>query len=122
MINFFNYLKKMGGLHDAAVTDIAWSPTKQTLKICLDDLYNHFLGRPKNTSAYSGEIVLHGVSDIDIELQFDERLWVYYFLPDEKDPDTVFITFSPAGKIWARFSSVDYPSCLLTPVETTREI
>lgn len=110
MKEFYDFLGKMGGMHDSVVTCLAWLPSEKKLEIHVEDIFSNFEGFPKYPGPQSGTIVLHGVLDLNITVNTGDPLWVFDFFPDENESDVVVITFSPTGKIRARFSSADYPT------------
>jgi hypothetical protein len=109
MKNFYEFLEKAGGMHDATVTCIAWLPNERRIEFFLEDIYWNFEGFPEYPGTQPGTITLSGVSHLDIDLETDGPLRIYDFSPDEDESDVVLITFWPGGKIRVRFSSANYP-------------
>jgi hypothetical protein len=112
MKNFYDFLRRAGGMHDATVTCITWLPNERRIEFCFEDIYWNFEGLPEYPVAQSGTITLNGVSYLDIDLETDGPLRISDFSPDEKESDVVLITFwsGSGGKIRVKFSSADYPS------------
>ena len=113
MNDFYEFLKKMGGMHDSIVACLTWLPSEKRIEFLFEDMYSNFDGLPEYPGRQPGTIALHGVSDLSISLETDGPLRVFEFLPDRAESDVVLVTFSPSGKIRARFSSADYPPCRL---------
>ncbi len=113
MKDFYDFLQKMGGMHDSIVACLTWLPSEKKIEFRFEDMYSNFDGFPEYPGPQSGAIALHGVSDLSIALESDGPLRVFEFMPDEDESDVVLVTFSPSGRIRARFSSADYPPCRL---------
>jgi hypothetical protein len=111
--DFYDFLLKMGGMHDSIIECLTWLPSEKKLEFRFEDLYSNFCGLPEYPGRQSGAITLHGVSHLDISIETDGSLRVFDFLPDENKSNTVLVTFWPSGKIRARFNSADYPLCQL---------
>lgn len=109
MKDFYDFLHKMGGLHDSIVTCLTWLPSEKKIEFCFEDMYSNFDGLPEYPGRESGMITLHDVSDLTIGLETDGPLRVFEFLPVEGESDVVLVTFTPSGRIRVRFSSADYP-------------
>lgn len=110
---FRDFLYKMGCLHDAILSCFTWIPDEKKVKLCFEDIYSNFEGLPEYPGPQSGEIILHGVTDLIMSLDVREGIRVFDFLFDEKEEDVLIITFFPAGRIRIRFVSADYPLCQL---------
>jgi len=107
---FFEYLQKLGGLHDAVMTDLRWKPAERTIELHFNDLFSNFDGLPEYPGRQPAVIVLHGVSDVRIDIETNHSaLRVFEFLAREGSSDAVTITFSPSGRIESRLQSADYP-------------
>lgn len=113
MKDFYDFLQKMGGMHDSIVACLIWLPSEKTIEFRFEDMYSNLEGLLEYPGRQSGAIALHGVSDLSIDLEADGPLRVFEFMPDEVESDVVLVTFSPSGRIRARFSSADYPPCRL---------
>jgi hypothetical protein len=113
MTDFFAFLQKMGGLHDATVQTLRWNPSDQIIELRFDDIYSNFEGLPEYPGCQPAAIVLHGASSVRIDIECNEPLRVFEFLPHEDKQDEVLITFSPSGRVWVRFDRADYPKCEL---------
>ncbi|MPN42509.1 hypothetical protein SDC9_190066 [bioreactor metagenome] len=113
MKDFYDFLKRMGGMHDSTVACLTWLPSERRVEFHFDDLYSNFDGLPEYPGREPGMIALHGVSNLTIALENDGPLRVFEFLPQEDESDVVLVTFSPSGKIRARFCAADYPPCRL---------
>ena len=110
MKEFFEYLRKLGGLHDAVMTDLRWKPAERTIELHFDDLFSNFEGLPEYPGRQPAVIVLHGVSDVRVDIETsDSTLRVFEFLAREGSSDAVTLTFSPSGKLESRLQSADYP-------------
>ncbi len=113
MKDFYDFLLRMGGMHDSVVECLMWLPSEKKIEFHFEDMYTNFEGLPEYPGRQPGAIALLGVSAIIISIETDEPLRVFEFLPDENEADVVLVTFSPSGKIRARFNSADYPRCRL---------
>jgi hypothetical protein len=109
MKDFYDFLAKMGGMHDSTVACLTWLLSEKKIEFQFDDLYGNFYGLPEYPGRRAGVIVLRGVSSLSITLETDGPLRVFEFLPEQDESDVVSITFSPNGKIRARFCAADYP-------------
>ena len=116
MKDLFEYLQKMGGMHDAIVEQFTWKQSEQTIEFRFEDLYSNFDGLPEYPGKRSGAIILREVSDVRIDIETNGPLRVFEFLADESASDAVVVTFSPSGKFRIRFRSADYPPCELAGV------
>ena len=108
MKEFRDFLQKMGGLHDSIVTYLSWLPSERRLEFNFEDMYSNFEGLPEYTGRQPGVIALHGVSELSISLDTNGPLQIYEFLPDDSDPNVLLVTFSPSGRIRARYNDAVY--------------
>lgn len=113
MTEFFEFLHRMGLMHDCRVLALNWKPAEQRLEFQIDDLYSNFLGLPDYPGPHAGTIALAGVSDLNIAIGHAEFLNIDEFEPSGGSPDHVSVKFWPSGRITARFASAIFPKCLL---------
>jgi hypothetical protein len=111
--DFFEFLRNMGGMHDAFVESFCWKPAEQTMEFRFEDLYSNFADLPEYPGRTPGAIILRGTSNVRIDVATNEPLRVFEFLPQEGTSDAVQITFSPSGKISTRFLTADFPTSRL---------
>jgi hypothetical protein len=113
MKDFHEFLHKMGGMHDSIVAALYWFPGEKMLEFHFQDIYSNFEGLPEYPGLQPGVITLYGVSYLSISLETYGHLSVFELLPDKHEPNILLATFSPNGKIRARFSNAVYPVCRL---------
>lgn len=113
MNEFFEFLSKMGGMHDSEVSSIQWRPIEGRIEIAVEDLYANFDGFPEYPGKESGVIALLGVRQLLMSLENHAKLRIFEFLPVENERDTALIRFSPSGSIRVHFTSAEYPKCRL---------
>jgi hypothetical protein len=90
MKNFYKFIQKMGGMHDAVVTRLVLLLDEGKIEFHIDDIYSNFEGLPEYPGQQSGSIVLHGVNEYEIVLDGYEHgapLRVFEFLLDENEPE-----------------------------------
>jgi len=108
-----SFLDRMGGLHDAVVRQLVWTPGGKVLRLEIVDLYSNFDGLPEYPGAVSGAIELQEVEQISFALQTDEqRLTIHDFLV-EAEHENVYraaITFWPSGRLTASFRKYMLPA------------
>lgn len=114
VFEFFEYLRKLGGLHDAIVERLIWDPIKREMEFYFDDIHSNFEGLPEYPGKQPGMIRLRGIRDTRIDIETSERLRVFEFLAKAGESDVVLILFSPSGKIEMSFYGADYPPSKLT--------
>ena len=113
MAQFFAFLKALGGLHDAIVQSFTWEPSAQKVEFRFEDIYSNFCGLPQYPGRQPAAIVLHGVTEMTMDVATQGRLRIFEFLPKEGTSDTVSVTFSPNGRIDLRFKDAEFPECRL---------
>lgn len=109
MKKFNEFLLALGGLHDAKVVSIAWHPQAKTIEFVLEDFYSNFRGMHEYPGLKTGRILLQEVTELSMDLSFDDRIKIFEFLPSTGDDGNVTVSFSPSGKIVAKFANVSYP-------------
>jgi len=110
MKDFYDFLQKMGGMHDSIITCLTWLPNKKRIEFHFEDIYSNFEGLPEYPGRQSGMIALNGIGDLSIDLEAESSLRVFEFLPDNNESNVVLVTFWPSGKIRVQFCFADYPS------------
>lgn len=113
MDTFADYLQRMGGLHDAVVRSVLWSPLERTIAFRFDDIYSNFEGLPEYPGPEANSIVLNGIGHISFSFEGDEPLRVYEFLSKSDDRNSARISFWPSGHIEMEFERAEYPECRL---------
>ncbi len=117
MTDLQKILGSLGGLHDAVVHRIVWTPEKNILEFEVDDFYSNFEGLPEYPGPLSGSLVLQGVEHVHFDVETGEsRLNVDEFVVAEAGSGgfTACVTFWPTGRITARFRSATHPN-LISP-------
>jgi hypothetical protein len=106
-----NFLKKAGGLHDAAVRTITWHLGTRVLEVAVEDIYQNFENLPEYPGCTPGSVVLKGISRLGIDVISRETLHVQEFLVEEKSAGeyVAAISFWPQGKVTATFSNAEVP-------------
>ena len=113
MDTFADYLQRMGGLHDAVVRSVLWSPLERTIVFRFDDIYSNFEGLPEYPGHEANSIVLNGIGHISFSFEGDEPLRVSEFLAKSDGRNSARISFWPSGHIEMEFERAEYPECRL---------
>ena len=92
------------------VVSINWQAEANTLEFAFDDLYANFRGMAEYPGRRKGVILLRGLSQLSIDVESSERLRVFEFLPDERQPGVVLVKFSPGGHITAKYTAAEHPA------------
>ena len=112
MEEFFNWLHRMGTLHDVRVQTLTWDLKSKTLTFIFDDLYNNFEGFPEYPGAIGGTIVLHGVRALSMYFEKIENFWITEFQPNPEVADSVEV-YASSGLMRVTFERAEYPECRL---------
>ena len=110
---FEEFLAKLGSLHDCCISNLRIDAEAGSIEFTIDDLYSNFEGLPEYQGPLSGVIILHGVTDIDTDIQeFSERLNVYDIVSREiaTDAGRISMAFWPSGKLSASYKTVLFTS------------
>jgi hypothetical protein len=101
----------VGGLHDAVLIRLDWMAGQRRLELEVEDLYSNFEGLPNDPGRCPGTIALVGVARLRLDLEPTERGLMVYdvsLVRSESGHMDVTITFSPAGRITAQCSDVEW--------------
>lgn len=102
------FFTSLGGLHDAKVEKIAWSPTQKVIVLEVGDLNSNFQGLPEYKERKPSEIVFGDTIGFVGNLEEVEgALRVYELaLASSSVGYKASVTFSPAGRISFECGSV----------------
>lgn len=104
-----NFLAAVGGLHDARITRLTWSPEQQLLVVSFDDLYSSFEGLPEYKGVTPVSFVFEGVSKINVSLDPVSKHTAVFECEAKRDATralTVSLNCSPGGQLSVTCSSL----------------
>lgn len=102
------HIRALGGLHDAEVIGVSWSPQSDVAKIILTDLYANFRGCPEFRPDVTGVVEFRSVADIEISSDAKERVTIYDWEIEEADGGfTSNIFLSPGGHIKIKSRTIE---------------
>lgn len=110
------FLERMGGLHDAVILQLMWSPMARKLRFDIKDLCCNFVGFPEYPGMVSGSIELYDTSRVVFDVEANEnRLSVYEFSVDivGENEYRASVLLCPAGKIIASYGHASFPEIIL---------
>lgn len=116
MTTLKEFVERLGGLHDAVVTRLAWLPEDQSLRIAIEDVCSNFEGLPEYPGATPGEIELNNVKQIRFEIDTSEKHLCIHDFTVEKIDATQYesaVTFWPSGRITVLHANASFPSVSL---------
>jgi hypothetical protein len=101
MEKFAGFIRSLGGLHDAEIISLSWTPGQAEIRMSVDDINSNFDGLPEYEGLVPGVFVFSGVTDVGWAVDRpDPRMKIY-------DWDVVPITggtrseikISPSGQL-----------------------
>jgi hypothetical protein len=110
------FLERMGGLHDAVILQLMWSPMARNIRFDIKDLCCNFVGLPEYPGMVSGSIELHNISRVVFDVEANEnRLSVYEFSVEivSENEYRTSVLLCPAGKIIASYTRASFPEIIL---------
>jgi len=119
MTTLKDLLQQLGGLHDAVVTRLTWSPGDRFFCIEVDDLCGNFEGLPEYPGAVPGRIELGDVRHVLFDINTSEpRLAIQDFEVEQIDATQYrsSLSFWPAGRITVLHAHASFPTVRLRPV------
>ncbi len=108
MEDFCLFIESLGGLHDAEVISLVWTPANAEIRMSVDDIHSNFDGLPEYQGLVPGVFVFSGVTDVEWAVDRpDPRLKIY-------DWDVMPITggarseikISPSGRLVIQCAAV----------------
>jgi hypothetical protein len=112
MSDFETFLKPLGLLHDAVVSQLVWVPEQKRLRLEIDDLYGNFRKLPQYPGPVSGVIEFGEVHRIAFDMDHNEtRLIIFTLDTEHVDGDLYLasIEFWPDGEIRVWYRRVTFP-------------
>ena len=112
MTNFEQFLKDLGGLHDARVTKLTLDAVERLFVIEVDDVYSNFEGLSGYKGLTPARIVLKEISQVRVALNVGtEEFNIYTLSVDQINENqwAASITFWSEGKITMNFDGVEFP-------------
>ena len=111
MKSIIQFIKSLGALHDATVTEMRWLPQEKRFEIGIEDLYQNFKGLPDYPGPTKGRFVFSQVSKLystDVDFA-DVGLMIYEltFRNSEAPGHGCEIRFSPGGKMLIECQSIE---------------
>lgn len=110
--NFIEKLHLLGGLHDAVVHRLTWTPEAKIIEFEIEDFYCNFDGLPEYPGRKSGSLIFEGIEHVHFDVETNEkRLNVDDLSISEVQGGefVVAVTFWPYGRITAQFRSMGCP-------------
>jgi hypothetical protein len=75
---FARWIESLGGLHDAEVISLAWTPRRAEIQMSVDDINSNFYELPEYEGRVPGLFVFSGVTDVQWAVDRpDSRLKIY---------------------------------------------
>jgi hypothetical protein len=110
MVQLNEILERLGDLHDARMSCIAWDSRLMSLEFKFDDIYANFKGLSNYPGPQSGSIQLHQVSEVAFDFDASEEVYIYDFSVVELQGEWLAtVLLRPSGKITAKFKSAVGP-------------
>jgi len=112
MTEFETFLRGLGLLKNAVVSQLTWSPEAEALRFEIDDLYGHFKGQAQYPGAVSGVIELREVRRVSFDIDTtEEKLIIFDFDTEPLDPGRhlATVTFWPDGIVRAWYGLATFP-------------
>jgi hypothetical protein len=94
------FLRKLGGLHDARITTISWSSKEARLVMVLDDLYSNFEGLPEYEGRAPVSLIFEGVLRLALTIDpvtSNVSVFACEAARQTQGPITVVFRCSPGG-------------------------
>ncbi|MFT5180482.1 MAG: hypothetical protein ACI8S3_000356 [Alphaproteobacteria bacterium] len=96
------FFRELGGLHDARIQQVLWSPEHREIAFTVDDLNSNSEGFPEYQGLFPQVVILEGVADITVSFApIESHLNVYDFKVTTESASQlrVDISFWPGGSI-----------------------
>jgi hypothetical protein len=115
MQDIAQFIKSLGGLHDAEITKLLWQPESRSLEIKIDDLYANFEGCADYKGPQSAGFVFSQVSKFDVlALSFDEfgvMIYEWTVTTTEKSTYLSEIGFCTGGRVLVECGTLECIKC-----------
>lgn len=96
------FIKSLGGLHDATLTNLHWYLEDKRLEFGIEDIYSNFHGLPNYPGATKGKFIFSDVKKLIVEVKLSEVGLIVFDWTVTKDMSDNFcseIRFSPGGLV-----------------------
>jgi hypothetical protein len=101
------FFAELGGLHDAKVLQVNWTPKSSELAVSVDDLRANFAGLPEHGGTKPAALVFGAVSRISLSGEGQELGILRLFdIECSNKSNVVTMLFSPGGRMEVEFETL----------------